>query len=241
MTKQPYRYASAKKAAEIRKRQRREARAAAAPRGRAIDGGISRLADVPGWQQRPIIQFDRVSSRQQRANGNLRHAANATLRKLRAIGLEPAKANRIADVESSSIHKSRPSLMEAVRLARACNGIVVAEFRNRLLRGHDRGVPTVGEFRRFKQMTEGVCIATIENPDLSEGTVRAMQTKRGHASRNAKPGRPRTTYQPRGTEAEIAEAKWLRECKCSYGEIALELGRSRPTVQSWVNRPKQAR
>jgi hypothetical protein len=238
MTKPVERYASAKKAAELRRQQRREARAAAPRRGRAIDGGIRRLVDVPGHEQRPIIQFDRVSSRQQRANGNLRDAANETRRKLRALSIKPTK--RIADVETSSIHKPRPNLMEAIRLARACNGIVVAEFRNRLLRGHDRGVPTVSEFKRFKQMTDGVDFATIEDPDLSEGTVRSMQTKRGHQSRDAKPGRPRTTYLPRATADELAEVKWLRECKCSYGEIALELGRSRATIQSWVKRSEQS-
>jgi hypothetical protein len=230
-----------------RQRQRRQQRLESArhrepqpdaPRGKAADGGIVQVTAVPNWQQRPIITLDRVSTREQRANGSLDHAAKETLRKLRALGIEPTE--RIKDVETSSIRKPRPSLTEAIRLARACNGIVVAEFRNRLLRGHDKGVPTVGEFKRFKRLADGVCVATIEDPDLSESKVRAMQTKRGHRSRDAKPGRPRTSYRPRATEADLAEVQWLRECKCSYGEIALELGRPRATIQSWANRLKQS-
>jgi predicted site-specific integrase-resolvase len=232
-----------------RQRQRRQQRLEAArqrepvpdvPRGKAADAGIMRLANVPGWRKRPVVVLDRVSTRKQRLKGNLQQAADETISRLRALRIKPVDHIKVA--ERSSVHAKRRGLMRAVEAARACNGIVVAEFRDRLLRSKDKRVPTVEEFQRFRERVGDVLVATIEDPDLPESEVRSIQTKRGHRRRNAKPGRPsRTTYQPRATEADLRKVKWLRECKCGYGEIALELGRSRATIQSWAKRAERLR
>ncbi|HEV8069280.1 MAG TPA: hypothetical protein VGP76_16185 [Planctomycetaceae bacterium] len=209
-----------------RRQQRLEAaqrriRQSEAPRGQAIDGEIVRLQDVPNWRTRPIVQYDRVTTRQQRLNGSLDHAQAETTRKLRALGYR----GRIKRIK-----------------ARECGGIVVADLRNRFLRSRDfdgrtkSETPTKAEFERFKRRFK-VTYATIEDPDLPESEARRLQTIRGHVSRGAKPGRPkrrRGKYRRRLSIFEMATIGRLVTKGRSLAQIAAKLNRPRSSIQGWA-------
>jgi hypothetical protein len=220
---------------------RKRIRQTKAPRGRAIDGGIVRLTDIPDWTSRPIIQLDRVTTRQQRRNGSLDHAQNETTRKLRALGYQ-GRIKRIKSVEQNTVYGPRPGLARADRLAQKCGGVVVADLRNRLLRprsfdgSNESGVPTLREFKRFKKRFKAT-YATIEDPDLPESKARRLQTIRGHVSRDAKPGRPkrkRGQYRRRPSVLEIATIGRLISNGRSLAQIAAKLNRPRSSIQGWA-------
>jgi hypothetical protein len=215
------------------------------PRGKAIDGGIRKLTEIDGWQDRPIVLLDRVSTPAQRSNGNLDQAQAETTATLRALGYR-GTIKRVKGVEGSRILDDRPRLLRAVELARERGGIVVAHFRDRLLRSKDFDgslaleTPTTAEFKNFKRQFKAD-FATLVDPDLPESEVRRMQTRRGHRSRDAKPGRPkRRKYGPHYSTYDLARVGRLLERGFSLGQIARRMKRPRPTIQSWVNRLKGA-
>jgi hypothetical protein len=63
---------------------------------------ILKLTDVPGWQDRPIIQLDRVSTPTQLARGSLELRQAETPEGLRKLGCE-GHIIRVAAVERSKL------------------------------------------------------------------------------------------------------------------------------------------
>lgn len=197
---------------------------------------------------RDVILFCRVSSDPQKTNGNLNESVREARATLERLGFQILRV--VADVEPSGLHKDRPLLRYAARLARKHGALLVAPSRDRLLRHHAFGGrnalerPTAEELKEFSRLCHGVMVATLLDP---EQCSRSSQIKRGHAAKGDKGGRPAHLscgpgFSKRRQAALITQAKKFRGCGLTYRQIADRLndGRAWPdvcykTVWNWVN------
>jgi hypothetical protein len=130
-----------------------------------------------------------------------------------------------------------PELREAARRAKRKGRKLVAETLDRFIRvpieRHNRDV-TRADLRELRSHTLRAELVTFLHPSATAKEVRAHRTMRGQWAKGNKGGGQKRNYQPRATKADLRRVKWLRECKCSWGEIALDLNRSRHTIRSWA-------
>jgi hypothetical protein len=131
--------------------------------------------------------------------------ANAFVRELRASAPGREVLPVVAVVEKGQISTPRPGLEQACRQAREIGGMVAAPDASRFIRAeaYDRqrnrdAVPTPAEFAKLYAIADGVPLATLKPPNLTEdqrhseatrATGKAGRPKRG-VSKWAKRRRP---------------------------------------------------
>lgn len=98
-------------------------------------------------------------------------------------------------------------LRSAVAIARRCNAVVLAESTDRFIRSarfHSTRRPNVRasdhDLRRLAEITRGVRLMTIVDPDAPTSEVHAYRTRRGQLASGNPGGRPR---RPDGTPGRL--------------------------------------
>jgi DNA invertase Pin-like site-specific DNA recombinase len=206
---------------------------------------IRHLPDVLGDGPLVVVLMCRVSSGKQVQTGNLDEAVADALRQLQDFGINPIAV--VKGSETSNVFEYRPILERALELARVNHAILVAPSRDRLIRSRlfGRGEsmkmepPAIVEYEELLRIAGTVPLATILHPD--ERAVRSSQTKRGQQAKGKKGGRPtKRNYKPRLANDAINRSKtwWLTRVGFSIGEIAEMTGRSKSTIQGWVEELK---
>jgi hypothetical protein len=141
-----------------------------------------------------IVEYCRVSSWGQSSNGSLDNQALAVHRAIREFAApEKLKVRWIVRaVELGKLSAKRPGLREALKVASKYTAILVARDLARFLRSESYGPknriaePTAQEVAELLAMADGVLLATIEPPTLTEWERHSRATKA-----SGKCGRPR--------------------------------------------------
>lgn len=128
-----------------------------------------------------------------------------------------------------------------VQKAKECNGIIVAETIDRLMRPMDyHSVTNPGAFLndwmlgKLENLLDGIPTFTLQNPNASPGENRGTQIKRGQKEKGRKGGRPMTN--------RISIAIKLHQQGKSSRQIAKEIEDlfgepiSYRTVLRWINK-----
>jgi DNA invertase Pin-like site-specific DNA recombinase len=205
---------------------------------------IFHLEELIQREPKPVVLLCRVSSPEQVRNGNLGEAEADALHTLRQLGVEPVAT--FSSWETSSVFGDRLTLERAIIAARQHSAILVAPSRDRFLRSRlfGRGQPmkieppATVEYQELLRMAGGVPLATIEHPNST--AARSNQTRRGQRAKGNSGGRPRKQkrgdYKPSHNEDRLNVSKtfWMRGCGLPIGQIAKNTGRSKSTIQSWI-------
>jgi hypothetical protein len=143
-----------------------------------------------------VVQYCRVSSWSQSSNGSLENQVMTVHRAIREFGgPDKLKVRRIVRaVELGKLSAKRRKLREALKAAKRFGAILVARDLARLLRSESysptknrTAEPTAEEVAELLAIDDGVPLATIQSPALTESERHSRATKA-----NAKCGRPRT-------------------------------------------------
>lgn len=217
-------------------------------KGCANDAGIVHLPELlRTTKNRNVVLMCRVSTDEQKENGNLKEAVSAAVKELESYG-----CNIVAifeDSESNAIYKDRFLLDLAIGAAEEHGAILVAPSRCRFFRarGYDGTIksdwPSMGDFSLFRVWLRNVQVATLLHPDQR---ARSAQTKRGQLAKGGRIGRrknlvsgPGATLKRKRVLAPLANE--LRRQGFSYREIAESLRREiewKPvtfkTVNNWL-------
>ncbi|QDT76009.1 helix-turn-helix domain-containing protein [Lacipirellula limnantheis] len=135
-------------------------------------------------------------------------------------------------------------LERSIAMAREHNGIVLFESTDRAIRpyGYNGRInpgqqPTKFEFELLMQLTDGVPLVTVYDPDMDWREVKSRQTRRGQEGKNARGGRPVKT-QPGDKKRRRGllepRARRLHELGYSKADLAAMLGIPESTLRNWI-------
>jgi hypothetical protein len=195
-----------------------------------------------------IYLYNRESAVTQEYGGNLDDQEAANRRRARRLGCKVVGSDR--GVESGwklDGHGERCHLGWAVDRAREAGAdVLVAESMSRFIRSvyftnkRQDARPTVLEFEKLRELTEGFPLATFLHPDADWKRERGYQAKRGQREKGNPGGRP-VERRDRYREKMLPLARTLREHGWSYDRVAREvtrqggLRRTNMTMRNWLN------
>ena len=189
----------------------------------------------------PVVLYVRVSFPSQKENGNLDEEVSRSLGLLAAMGIEPI--NTFAGVEQADMFGPPPLLVTALACARQHGAVLVAPYRDRLIRSHlyyqDKEcrdaryeLPSAAEYRLLHRLAAGVPLATLLHPD-STG-ARGLQIRRGQAAKGGRGGGDRLAgYKKRRRRLNESKVLWLGAVGFSVRQIAAKLKAHPTQVQRW--------
>lgn len=195
-----------------------------------------------------VVIYARMSSRT--SKGSTRKQVAALRKALKAIGVKAVAVVEIQcpgyDAPDRSDDHWATSLRKAARLAVKHQAMIVATEVNRFLRSPRIGdqwdvEPARLDYRRLEKLTRSVPLVSLLDPDAPREVAHRTQIARGQngkqGGRPPKPAPRRAAfYRDRADEATIATVFRMRADGRSIGEVAKALGRSRSTVQGWVQK-----
>jgi DNA invertase Pin-like site-specific DNA recombinase len=191
------------------------------------------------------VLYCRASTNEQDDDGCLLRAIIDAIKKLKAAGV---RIIAVYDgVETSNIYGDRLRLMWAIEEARQHGAVLVAPSRDRFIRARSfcRGQklkaepPNEFEYRELARMTDGVLLATIQDPDASPEEVRSQQTLGGQRIGGRKGGRPRKSKpgDKKRRRAELTpQVVELHQQGMSNRAIGRQLKVAEPTVRRWLSK-----
>jgi hypothetical protein len=196
-------------------------------------GGVLHLPEaLERFPDASITLYSRVSSYGQAGRGKARleEKTDAVASAVRDIA--PGKLRRIVQAieEGKMVFPCRDALAEAAKDARQRKGILVAADLSRFIRAkkysrtkNRNAWPTPEEFGRLHELTQGVPLATIESPLLTEDERHSRATRR-----TGKAGRPRAIDDDLAVRiwAEVEMIHWSDFGKVQWFPSLRELARA---------------
>jgi hypothetical protein len=192
--------------------------------------GIVTLADLCDRQHvESVVLYCRDSDRKQ----GLRYQQIGAYRMIREMGIEVlCSYKEFADGRKTN-RRDRPELHRAVSTARRAGVPLVIPCTSRMVRGalyhahHDPEVrPSVNEFKGFLKATEGVTVATLNDPDDDCPQDETFLRNLTATVKMKRVGRPKKKHPG---QAKDRRRKWrrkairMKEAGMSYREIAQEI------------------
>lgn len=171
---------------------------------------IHHLSAMPPNKRKRVVLYCRVSTDKQEQLGNLDEEEADAILRLRRLGIRPGHrlVAVFSGVESGRIGDDRPLLERAIAEARKRKAVLVAPYRDRLIRSarfngsNETETPSVGEYMRLRSMAGDVPLATLLDPNKA---ARSEQIKRGQAAKNNRGGRP-----VKSEQRALLEAVWSK-------------------------------
>lgn len=199
---------------------------------------VKKLEVVPGQE---YIAISRVSSRQQKLNGDLDDQDWYVTKHITDRG-----GKVIDHVKHLGKGPNLEWLKEASNIALNRRAILVAESTDRYVRHPDayqgrknqRLLPRTEDIERLRKMLNGAKATTILNPEAEIEEVWAHQHNRGIEAKRIN-GRNKDKYNGYKNDIrneKLSRAIWLRNKGRSIQQIANKLGEKKPTIQKWLER-----
>jgi len=184
-----------------------------------------------------VVVYARVSERDQDRKGNLyRQIANLVSEVVLTHQLEIVAI--YSTVASGSLRHENERLITALRHARRLGVPLVAESAPRFIRSiyYDSNAntdawPSKGDFSEFRDLAQGVTLATVWHPDLAPSEIRHLEQARGNRFQSKHRSVSRRA-QRRAAFANLAFRLHFRDV--SLTDLAYWFSVSRSTVQEWV-------
>lgn len=98
------------------------------------------------------------------------------------------KGKRLFGREQGYMNVPRPILQRGAMMAQEANGILVYPSENRFIRSATdrRAKPSEQEFQRLSELTFGVVLATVIDPEMNDAEQQQVALKRGGAGRKSR-------------------------------------------------------
>lgn len=187
-----------------------------------------------------VVLYDRLSGR--KAGQTLNHINHI---KILRTWLEkrniPILGCFVEVISGRDLTSNRKALIQARKLARKHNAVIITPCTNRYLRNANKQAdipPTQEEFEKLIELTRGVPLLTLLHPDLPPSRVRSKLTIWGQRIKGNKGGRPRKQkagyLKERRLKLKPVARQYYYKDKISISEISRLIDVSRTTVDRWI-------